>query len=339
MYKARGEFTPRQWSAPELQKRRLRRLGSAIGLALIGYLAISLFLPLLMRAVLALTSGRGALGGLWDSPGPVAEELMNTGSYLAALGLPFLVLGSFGGLPTSTFFGAGKGDAAHRMACVGLCLGAASVGNILSDLLSRVTGALGFIPYYQPQGFGRGLAADFIWALTATVLAAFLEEFAFRGVLLNLLRPFGDGFAITASALLFALCHPSGAQTIPAFVTGLVMGYVVVSTGSIWVAVLAHFLYNTIAVGMSWLLLWLSPDVAGMAVALFTALMLVAGIFSAILLSREPDSFRLGGGNCSLTTGQKAAALALSPPLLAVGIAMLWIIISSYVPTYMNGFN
>lgn len=314
-------------------------MGAAIGLALFGYLAISLCMPLLMRAAVALASGKGLLVGLWESPGPVAEELINTICYLVALGLPFVVLGSVGGLRISTILRNTESKAMHRLACVGLCLGAASVGNILSDLLSRVTGALGYIPYYQPQGFGRGLAADLIWALTATVLAAFLEEFAFRGVLLNLLRPFGDGFAITASALLFALCHPSGAQTIPAFVTGLVMGYVVVSTGSIRVSVLAHFTYNTIAVVMSWLLMRLSPDTAVLVAALFTAFMLAAGIFAAILLSREPDSFRLGGGNCSLTIGQKAAALALSPPLLAVGIAMLWIILASYVPTYMAGMN
>lgn len=84
--------------------------------------------------------------------------------------------------------------------------------------------------------------------LAGAMLVAIAEEVFFRGFLLRaLLRRFGPMITIIASAACFALVHLSLAKALPTLVAGLWLGYVVVRTGSIWVAVAAHFLLNATA--------------------------------------------------------------------------------------------
>ena len=51
-----------------------------------------------------------------------------------------------------------------------------------------------------------------------------LEEYAFRGVLLNVLSRYGKRFALVASSVIFALAHLNFAEMIPAFVMGIQLG-------------------------------------------------------------------------------------------------------------------
>ena len=62
-----------------------------------------------------------------------------------------------------------------------------------------------------------------------------------RGVL-------GDRGRVILVAVLFGLLHLSLARLLPTAALGVVLGLLVVWTGSLWPAVLAHCLNNTIAV-------------------------------------------------------------------------------------------
>ncbi|MCL2024113.1 MAG: CPBP family intramembrane metalloprotease, partial [Oscillospiraceae bacterium] len=84
--------------------------------------------------------------------------------------------------------------------------------------------------------------------LQLAVSPALLEEFAFRGVMLQTMRRYGDGFAILTTAILFGLFHGNIVQAPFAFLLGLVMGYLTVATGTIWTAIIIHFLNNLNAV-------------------------------------------------------------------------------------------
>jgi len=83
------------------------------------------------------------------------------------------------------------------------------------------------------------------------VSPALLEEFAFRGVMLQSLRRYGDKFAIFASALVFGVFHGNVVQAPFAFLLGLVLGWLTVATGSVWTAVLIHFANNFNSVVMT----------------------------------------------------------------------------------------
>lgn len=79
------------------------------------------------------------------------------------------------------------------------------------------------------------------------VLAPLFEEFWFRGVVLQSLRPYGNGFAIFVSAVLFGLTHANLAQFFYATVLGIVLGYVAVQTESAVTTIVLHAMFNGIA--------------------------------------------------------------------------------------------
>lgn len=89
------------------------------------------------------------------------------------------------------------------------------------------------------------------------LVAPFVEEVMFRKVLLDRLRPYGDRFAVGASALCFGLFHGNFNQIPYAAALGLVFGYVALRTGCLWQTILLHAMVNFIATGLIPLLeLW-----------------------------------------------------------------------------------
>lgn len=83
------------------------------------------------------------------------------------------------------------------------------------------------------------LSLPFIFLLAAASATA--EELFFRGALLPLVTVWGQ-------ALLFGAMHPATRKgwsyTVYTFVAGLAFGYATLFTGSLWPAILAHFVIN-----------------------------------------------------------------------------------------------
>ncbi|MCI5668396.1 MAG: CPBP family intramembrane metalloprotease [Oscillospiraceae bacterium] len=85
------------------------------------------------------------------------------------------------------------------------------------------------------------------------VIAPLFEEFWFRGIVLQSLRPYGNGFAIFVSGLIFGLTHANFSQFFYASVLGICLGYIAVSTRSIITTTVMHAMFN----GMSGIMLLL----------------------------------------------------------------------------------
>ena len=127
--------------------------------------------------------------------------------------------------------------------------------------------------------------------LLGCVIAPVCEEFAFRRLLLDRLRPYGDKFAVCASALCFGLFHGNLSQLLYAFTVGLVLGYVALRTGRIWQTILLHAMVNAVSVVLMPLMEQVDA-VTGTAVSsLFWACFLLAaiglGIVFFVVLRRE----------------------------------------------------
>ena len=88
--------------------------------------------------------------------------------------------------------------------------------------------------------------------LLIAVLPALCEELLFRGALMGMLRGvMGDRSRVILVAVLFGLLHLSLVRSLPTATLGVVLGMLVVWTGSLWPAVLAHGLNNSLAVTMA----------------------------------------------------------------------------------------
>jgi len=84
--------------------------------------------------------------------------------------------------------------------------------------------------------------------LVIAVTPAICEEFLFRGfVLSNFLKSGKVSFAIIFSGLLFALFHFHPFNLIPLAVLGIFLSFIVYHSGSIYTAIIAHFINNFIS--------------------------------------------------------------------------------------------
>jgi membrane protease YdiL (CAAX protease family) len=100
--------------------------------------------------------------------------------------------------------------------------------------------------YLQTQSIGGLLLNIFMVAL----IPALGEEFLFRGTVQRIFMEWfrNEHLAIWIAALLFSLMHYQFLGFIPRVLLGALFGYLFVWTGSVWIAVLAHFLNNGLAV-------------------------------------------------------------------------------------------
>ncbi|MBQ8210181.1 MAG: CPBP family intramembrane metalloprotease [Clostridia bacterium] len=90
-----------------------------------------------------------------------------------------------------------------------------------------------------------------LFYLSTAVVPALIEEVAMRGIIMQPLRRYGDWFAIICSSLVFGFMHCNLVQIPFAFIAGIVIGYAVIATESIWTGVLIHFMNNAFSVTVS----------------------------------------------------------------------------------------
>ena len=108
-----------------------------------------------------------------------------------------------------------------------------------------------YTPFFTQQPLWQVL-------LIIAVTPAICEELAFRGFVLSGLRRMGHKWgAIVLTSVFFGLAHGLLQQSLSACAVGIVLGYIVVKTGSLWPGVLFHFTHNSLSV----LQARLTPDV------------------------------------------------------------------------------
>ncbi|MDR0713841.1 MAG: CPBP family intramembrane metalloprotease [Bacteroidales bacterium] len=106
----------------------------------------------------------------------------------------------------------------------------------------------------------RLMSVDSVWGLffnlfMIAVLPALGEELIFRGILQKIfIRWTGNVHAgIIVSAFLFSAMHMQFYGIFPRWLLGVIFGYLLVWSGSIRLPVFAHFIYNALAVVLTYL--------------------------------------------------------------------------------------
>lgn len=98
----------------------------------------------------------------------------------------------------------------------------------------------------------RGLSVNMVMV---GIFAAVGEELIFRGILVRLFREWTGNIhlAVIIPALLFSALHLQFYGFFGRLVLGIVLGYLFVWSGSLWVPITVHFLNNAMAVVVSFL--------------------------------------------------------------------------------------
>ncbi len=95
----------------------------------------------------------------------------------------------------------------------------------------------------------------FVNLIIIALLAAIGEEFLFRGVILRLFADWlkNNHMAVLLSAILFSALHMQFFGFLPRTILGILFGYLFIWTGSLWVPIILHFLFNGVTVVAAYL--------------------------------------------------------------------------------------
>lgn len=200
----------------------------------------------------------------------------------------------------------------------------------LADYLSNITNSM-----FDVFGFEESASVldkmpstpfgILIAAVSVSVMPALVEEFAMRGVILTLFKPFGNAIAILCSATLFGFMHARFSQFIFAFLVGLVLGFLTVKFNSVWPAVIVHFLNNFISFSEQFVYNFFTKYSVLFNSVMFAAIIGVLFISVLLISKKHNNFFNIESNNNGAATGKKAVWFFTHPAIIAVIIGSVYI--------------
>ncbi len=203
------------------------------------------------------------------------------------------------------------------VAAIGFCMFASQAGSYMADIFAK----LGIDFPSMEREMPTGAVGFFLVVLSTAIFPALLEEFMMRGAVLGVLRKFGDGFAIIASSIVFALMHASLIQFAFAFLVGVVLGFVTVKSKSIWPAVIIHAVNNFISVVFSYLEIYLGNLELNTVFCVFLLIIFALCVFATVKISEDKEFLKLEKSG-TVATEAKKIGWFLSSPLIVVAICI-----------------
>lgn len=97
---------------------------------------------------------------------------------------------------------------------------------------------------YDDFAFPKTAIGIIAYVFSLVISPAILEEFFCRYLILNALRKYGDGLAITVSAIFFGLMHGRTNAFLFATAIGFFSAYIAIKTKSIWFSIILHAFIN-----------------------------------------------------------------------------------------------
>ena len=205
-------------------------------------------------------------------------------------------------------------------------LAACMAGSYASGLFNTLLENLFHLEFILPQDDLRlnSVPLAVFTVLKVAVIPALVEEFAIRGVVMQSLRRYGDGFAILMSAMVFALMHGNMVQIPFAFIAGIAIGYAVIVTDSMWTGIAIHFLNNLVAVSLQIVEDNANIDVQNLVAGIVLLCIFTVGIVCAVLYFTKFNQKKLSKGKSYLRSGERAKTYVLTVPMILAIIYLLF---------------
>jgi hypothetical protein len=128
-----------------------------------------------------------------------------------------------------------------------------------------------------------------IFFMATNLAAPIIEEVIFRGIVLERLRKIKMNIwaALVIQALIFAAFHIGGVQMTYTFFLGIILGLVYLWSGSVWAAIIVHFVFNVMSDVLSAFFDLGNSGVHGLIWVLIALVGLAATIYLLKYLKRE----------------------------------------------------
>ncbi len=197
-------------------------------------------------------------------------------------------------------------------------------GNWIASMITLLSESAGFELTAPEYSVPSGVPGRILYTVAIAVVPALAEETAFRGVVLQHLRPYGDSFAIVMSSAVFAILHGNLIQAPFAMIVGLSLGYICCLTNSLWPSIAVHCINNLYSVATEFMLedVQSEEQLNKIYYGTFFFLLIISVIGSVIFFICK-GNLKIRKRFSYLTTGQKLAAFFLNVPMIIAILIML----------------
>lgn len=307
------------------EEEKLRKIANRAGIAVLCYYGLMFAIQMLLLSLLSMWGlvDYSQVSNAFQGIEPLAYYLMTGVCATVSAVLPAALLlrssreGVHALLP---FASVGK----RKMASyVVMGLSVCMFANFATTILSNNLSGMGIPEYAASTPFDGSPISVLMLILCVCVVPALMEELVFRGAILGSLRRFGDGVAILGSAGLFGVMHGNLVQIPFAFIVGLILGYLVVHTGSMLPAILVHFFNNLCSCLMVIFGFYLDAHVYNIFSYILVILIFVIGMLGFCYLSkRDRGLFTLSPKRCLIPFSGRLGIFVGSPAVIAFLVVM-----------------
>lgn len=312
------------------EKREIKKYSNVFGAAIcIAEFAVTVLIIILTTML----KGNNLVSDIFSGLGTEMQNIIIQIVFSILMFVPtFIICSKILKQPVSRLIRLGRVPAKIMLPAVGIGLCVTSVANILTSEFVQLFGDTLSDSYSADLGGIPSSASGIIlYLLTISLLPAFIEEFAFRGIMLGSMRKFGDQFAILSSALLFSVIHGNFVQIPFAFICGLIFGYLTVKTNSIIPAMIVHFLNNLMSGVLEVIMSFnVSDKMINLLNVSLIALFIISGIIGAYILGKKGMNFSVGCGTMRISTSDKVKASCSS-----VGFILCFVLFGLSAASYI----
>lgn len=342
--------------------RNIKQEVSQVGFTLTLFTVLSLVISFLVVAVFALFSYSGNAVGFRLSDvdsfvtKPQNMAILQAAMMLIGLAVPFVIYVFAHKLPVHEMVPLHKLRKGEFMPMFWVGLGTLTLDGCLVNYVNRafnldntagtdLTSVRGAFYSFDAISLGSTAFEIILTVLCLGIIPALIETFVFNGVILQVLRRRGgDSYALLISSLFFALTTTNFVEMLGSFVSCMLLGYLVIYSGSMIPAVAARLAERVLFVVITQLGFGLEGSVNNIHYidCLLTVVILVVAVLSArTMLERFPEMFVLKKSDPCLTLGEKVKMSVMRVPvlvliLICVLFSVIQLIPLGSLPTYAS---
>ncbi|MBQ7115206.1 MAG: CPBP family intramembrane metalloprotease [Clostridia bacterium] len=197
--------------------------------------------------------------------------------------------------------------------------GGCLLANFITSFLVAFAEGFGIYSTYSALQYPSNTFDVIMIFISSALIPPLIEEFALRGILMQSMRKYGNLFAIITSAFVFGVFHGNAVQIPFAFLCGLIIGYAVMATESLWTGVIIHALMNAMSGVSSALIYYFDEYTSNTFFYVGSAIGIALGIVAVIIyLNRYKNDKTLKDDCCfkEATLGEKFLKFNSSPVMI-----------------------
>jgi len=287
---------------------------------------------------------------------PQTMALIHAGVMLLCLAVPFVVYVLAHKLPVHEMIPLHKLRDGEFMPMFFVGLGVLVLDGCLVNYLnlflgnSSTTGNLTHVrgAFYSFDAIAMGNSAIeiILTMICLGIIPALIETFVFNGVILQVLRRRGgDSYALLMSSLLFALSTTNFVEMIGSFISCMLLGYLVIYSGSLIPAAAARLVERILFVVITQMGFLTKSGINFIHYidCLLTIIILTAAVlYARIMFQRFPEMFVLKKSDPCLTLAQKMhISLLRVPVLVLMALCLLFSLVQliplENIPAFADG--